>query len=371
VRPPTGEDGQSIFPVLMLPDLRNSNPYQRLLESELAKLGIKVCFPQGYRRGLPLTRALLGAHPRVRLVHLHWISPLLKGQFSLLKAAYAAKIVADVRITRRLGTRLVWTVHNLISHDSSMPRIELWCHRQIARAVDIIIVHDTGAKGLVSDLYGVERYRIRVIPHGDYINSYLPPLSVEQARARLKLPANVQVFLFFGMIRPYKGLLNLLSAWKSAFGLDLSRYLLIAGEVADPTHRDEIIAAAQQFANVRLDLQFVPDDEVSCYFSAADAIVLPFKESLTSGSVVLAASFEKPLIAPLLPSITSVVGHDSPYLYDPADPEGLATALGALAASPRSDPRPRRLPNWAESATAHLAAYQQALSDICTQGADR
>ncbi|PSB67630.1 group 1 glycosyl transferase, partial [filamentous cyanobacterium CCP1] len=64
----------------MLPDNRQANPYQTLLEQSLKKQGVDVYFPQGYRRGLPLLREIAFTQQQYDLIHLHWILPYLKGK---------------------------------------------------------------------------------------------------------------------------------------------------------------------------------------------------------------------------------------------------------------------------------------------------
>jgi beta-1,4-mannosyltransferase len=118
--------------VLMMPDCRNANPYQDLLSAGVAEQGAVICFPQGDQRGLPLLRAVM-AQPHLDILHLHWILPYLKGRSRWQKALYAIKLFIDIFLVQRLGIRVVWTVHNQISHDTPFPHLEQWIRRCLAR----------------------------------------------------------------------------------------------------------------------------------------------------------------------------------------------------------------------------------------------
>ena len=94
--------------VAMLPDWRQGNPYQALLAEALAPLGVEAVFPAGYRRGMPLSRALL-PRPRPDLLHLHWPTPYLRSGRTVPRAAYCLRTLADLALGRQSGlTDLPW-----------------------------------------------------------------------------------------------------------------------------------------------------------------------------------------------------------------------------------------------------------------------
>lgn len=286
--------------ILMTPDYRRDNPYQSLLAKALKNCGARVSFPRGYRRVLPLRRMLGQDGPYPEILHLHWLAPYLKGRSAAMKMIYAAKLILDVLLVRRAGVRLVWTVHNFVDHEQTHPGIELWCRRRLAQLTDAIVVHSDRAKEHVGESYNALAGKIAVMPHGHYRNVYGPSIASAEARKSLDLPQEGCVFLFFGMIRPYKGVLKLLSSWAETPELRGRHTLVVAGEALDPGYRDKVRAAAETVPGVRLRLGRVPDDRVAIFLSAADALVVPSKNVLTSGSAILAESYGKSTIAPKL-----------------------------------------------------------------------
>ena len=313
--------------ILMTPDYRRDNSYQALLAKALEDLGASVSFPRGYRRVFPLRRMLGQDGRRPDVLHIHWLAPYLKGRTTATKTIYAAKFILDLLLVRRAGVQLVWTVHNLVEHEQTLPRIELWCRRQLARLADVIIVHSNRARDLVSDTYGVRAEKIAIIPHGHYRDVYGPPIPAAEARERLGLPREGCLFLFFGMIRPYKGVLKLLDAWRTTPRLSENHTLLIAGEAADPVLQEEIRYAVKNLRNVHIRLERIPDVEVPDYFSAADVVVAPFDEILTSGSVLLAHSYSRLVVRPNIAAIDAPALDKATIAYRPECPEGLANAL--------------------------------------------
>jgi beta-1,4-mannosyltransferase len=312
--------------VAQFPDYRKDNPYQQLLANALAKLGVEVSFPQGYRRGLPFSRALTGAY-RVDVLHLHWLTPYLKGKSYPTKAAYALKLLLDLRLAKARGVRLVWTIHNLVSHETTTPKLEIWLSRRLAALADALIVHSEGAKAAVIDQFNVTTEKITIIPHGDFADVYGEKMPRDEARRRLGLDLQAPVFLFFGMIRPYKGVEKLLEIWKQTPSLHQTAALVIAGDARDPDLARSISLATAGNPSIYLHMRFIPDDEVPVLFSAADYAVLPFTNSLTSGSIALAQTFSIPIIAPLLEATEMTELETGAHLYDTSCPDGLAKAL--------------------------------------------
>lgn len=318
--------------VLMAPDYRARNPYQSLLADGLAKLGARVWFPHGYRRVLPFRRALADQPEPVEVLHLHWLAPYLKGEGSLTYLIYAIKLVIDLYLVRAAGARVVWTVHNRLSHESRHRSIEGWVRNRVAGLSGAIIVHTQSALDAVRQDLHVPPSRFRVIPHGHYRTVYSPLTGAAGARQALGLKPEGRVFLHFGMMRPYKGIERLLAAWNQVYPSQPETTLLLAGEFLNKNYEDEIRRLVEGCSGVVLRAERVPDASVHLYFSAADVVVLPFERSLTSGTVLLAMSFGKAIIAPRLPSVLEVVGTACDLLYDEHQEAGLEGAL-RLAAS--------------------------------------
>lgn len=140
---------------------------------------------------------------------------------------------------------------------------------------------------------------MEVLPHPLY-DHFGERVEKSAAKAFLQLPTNKNILLFFGFIRAYKGLDLLLYAvglLKQQQRLPENFYLLIAGEFyeAEQPYR-QIIEQYQLESVVRLDADFIPDDRVRYYFSAADGVIQPYKNATQSGVTPLAYHFEVPMI---------------------------------------------------------------------------
>jgi glycosyltransferase involved in cell wall biosynthesis len=139
--------------------------------------------------------------------------------------------------------------------------------------------------------------------------------SREEARRRLGLDGDVA--LFFGHIRPFKGLDIALDAWRR---LKTNATLVVAGE---PWWQMEYPAQP----NVRFDLRFVPDAEVANYFAAADVVLAPYRTEAQSGVALTAFHFGRPVIATAVGGLPEIIDDRNGILIPPEDSEALARAV--------------------------------------------
>ena len=300
--------------VLMMPDYRPDNPYQELLADALADQGVEVVFPEGYRRGLPFTRASYEAQADV--LHLHWLGVYFKGHTLAKKVAYALKVVIDLFLLRVSGCRLVWTVHNVVAHDTRCPKLEMWLRRLIADLADGLIVHNGETREKVAELYQVPTGRVSVVEHGHYRDVYPTTVSKNEARNALGLGGNKErVFLHLGMLRPYKGVEDLLDVWPAHSHTQPDDHLIIAGKPLSDEYGNTLKNIAQPLRNVSLQIGFVEGEKIPLYYGAADIVVLPYRRVLTSGSAMLALTFGVPVIAPRIGEIPDTFRNADELLY--------------------------------------------------------
>src|SRR5690606_21803496 len=165
--------------------------------------------------------------------------------------------------------------------------------------------------------YHVPKEKTVIIPHGHYVGIYTNKISKQQARQNLSIPANAFVFAFVGQIRPYKGIENLLISFTQITQAYPNAFLIIAGKTLLPYKKDQIKSMVSFLNNVIIVEDFIEDNDLQLYFNAADFIVTPYTDILTSGSVLNAISFSKPVIAPSIGMIPEVVEDGvSGFLYD-------------------------------------------------------
>ncbi len=311
--------------VLIMPDYRSDNPYQSLLTKALRSQSVEVFFPVGYRRIFPFFRAVKDRP--VDVLHLHWLTPYLKGETSFTRLVYSLKLPIDLWLTRLMGIKIIWTIHNHLAHDCQFSQLELWLRKRLIKIADEIIVHNCSTVDLLQQAWNLDCSKLTVIPHGHYRNIYQPLISQSEARKKLNLPLDGYLYLNLGMIRPYKGIENLLQVWQENQAIFQSHSLLIAGKPLDAAYGEKITALATNTNQLIFKANFIQSDQIHLYFSAADVVVLPFTNILTSGSLILAMSYNKPIIAPCQGGIKETLKEADSLLYDPSDRLGLLKAL--------------------------------------------
>ena len=312
--------------VLMLPDCRAANPYQFLLADALEKNEVEVSFFNGYRRVFPLLRTMMNRQQNFDVIHLHWILPFVKGKSWYLKAIYAVKFLFELIVLKWIGIRIVWTVHNRVTHDTKFPQLELWTRRHLAKLADRIILHNHLTSQDLVDQYQFQATKAIVIPHGHYRQVYRSPINSIQARQELNLPLRGNIYLHLGLIRPYKGIENLLQVWRDNAHIFQDSTLVIAGQ-ASPDYRQKLNELISRSNNIIFIPQFIKNERIHLYFSAATAVVFPYVALLNSGSLILAMSYGKPIIAPRVGSIPEVLGKADALLYELEDRQGLLKTM--------------------------------------------
>jgi glycosyltransferase involved in cell wall biosynthesis len=167
---------------------------------------------------------------------------------------------------------------------------------------------------------------VSVIPHPSYIGVYPSQVSRAHARRQLGLDDGDFVYLFIGGIRPNKGIETLIKTFHSLTGDHL--HLVIAGKSSGSSdYANRINESARTDTRIKVFDKFIPDSELQIYLNACDIVVLPFARILSSGSVMLALSFGRPVIAPAIGCLPETISPDSGLLYSPDDSASLEAAL--------------------------------------------
>ena len=312
------------------------NPYQRLLAAALAESGIEATVVSEYPRRAPI----LGAwqfHGRPDVVHLHWIHDFLGGSKGSPSRRNVLWFDWQLRLLKLRGVRIVWTVHNLVGHEAGRQERDerdAAAHRSIIERADAIILHCRYARDTLIELYQPSPAaceRMHVLPHGSYVKQYAVDADAASAREALGLASTGTVFAFVGSIRGYKGVLELLDAFAGLAGLGPDARLLICGKPLPRSLGRDLEQRAATDPRIRLRLERLPEEDLSQVLRAADAVVLPFRDILTSGSAILALSHGRPVIAPAMGCLPETLPSDAVILYDADAPDALAGALQAAA----------------------------------------
>jgi D-inositol-3-phosphate glycosyltransferase len=261
---------------------------------------------------------------------------------------------------RLLGKRIVITAHNVNagkrdSNDSLLNRLTLrvqyWC-------ADHIFVHTKRMKCELLQDFGVSETRVSIIAHGINNSVSDTDLSPAEAKQRLGIKDGDRTILFFGSIRPYKGLEYLVDAFLRLTDSNPQYRLIIAGGRRKDGERylDEIQLTIDRHPNrgqVLQKIQHIPDEEAEVHFKAADVLALPYTHIFQSGVLFVAYRFGLPVIATDVGSLREdIIEGTTGYLCKPRDPVSLATAIEEYFASDlfrALDQRRQEIRDWAEA----------------------
>jgi glycosyltransferase involved in cell wall biosynthesis len=213
---------------------------------------------------------------------------------------------------------LVYTAHDILSRE---PRPgQRRAERRLYPHFDAVVVHSENGRRRLVDEVGVDPARVHVIPHGAFVH-----LSAGEEVAP-RFATERPVVLFFGLLRPYKGIDVLLEAWRGIEGAEL----WIVGK----PRMDVSALAAAAPARVRLDARFVSDAELRGYFRRADLVVLPYREADQSGVLFTALAFGKPLLVTDVGGLSELTASGAARAVPAGDAPAMHRAFAELLAEP-------------------------------------
>jgi len=261
------------------------------------------------------------------VLHFHWLHPYLLRETAAGSITRSLRFLVEILFLKAKGTEIAWTIHNLSNHEGLHPKIERFFSSIFIRLADAIFVHGQEAAKLSSRHFHIQVSRFHVIAHPAYCGIYPNDSSKTLARKKIfpQLLGEVgPVFLFLGRVNRYKGVFDLVKEFKS---LPQSCKLIIAGQPADATTHAEMEAATAADNRILYFPQAIPESDLHFYYNAADIVVLPFRKILTSGSVLLAMSFGKPLVVPEFEVIRETVAKEDVWWFEPDNSDSLRGAL--------------------------------------------
>lgn len=247
-------------------------------------------------------------------------------QADAVLAAYWSPVVAPALgwIGRRSGAPVIAVVHNARPHERLPLSDRLG--RYFLSGCDGVL---TLSEGVADDVRTLGfQGPVQVTPHPSYDPPpALPP--VRSARAELGLPEAGPVLLFFGLVRPYKGLDVLIEAMPAIVSTHPGTTLMVAGEwYGDAMPARRRIEALGLADRVRIDDRYIPDDELPVLFGAADLVVQPYRSATQSGVLLMAASFGVPGVVTDVGDLAAPMrAHGAGVVVPPNDPEALAAGV--------------------------------------------
>ncbi len=202
-------------------------------------------------------------------------------------------------------------------------RRQLASVRRAFGAMDAVVAHSEHGARRLREVVGLPGERVRVIHHGAF--DYLTRLPDERPLPPELAGAEGPVILFFGLLRPYKGVDTLLRAFRRVKGAEL----WIAGNPRMDVEPLRALAAEAP-GRVRFLARFVEDAEIPALMRRADLVVLPYRDAEHSGVLYAALAFGKPLVLSAVGGFPEVAASGAARLVPPNDPAALADALGDL-----------------------------------------
>ncbi|MEO8233753.1 MAG: glycosyltransferase [Ignavibacteriota bacterium] len=225
------------------------------------------------------------------------------------------------RIKKKSNAKLLAVCHNINPHEKRFG--DKYLSKMFLSKMEYFILL---SKEVENDLLKfISRPKLKVLSHPVY-SRFGKSVDKQSAKEHLKLPDNNYI-LFFGFIRDYKGLDILFKAL--ALLKDKNIKLIVAGEFySDKERYFKMIDELNIKQNVFMFNDFIPTDEVKYYFSAADAVILPYKDATQSGIVQIAVNFQKPVIATYAGGLSEVIENEKMgYIVQKENPEQLANAI--------------------------------------------
>lgn len=307
--------------VLFLPKWDEANPYQRLLSSNIRENSCEV-FLDNYDSGYFPISTVARKYKKekgVNVVHLHWISDIAMricwAKNPIVFYLKYSLFCLDLMLCKLMGLKIVWTIHNKLSHDSEFPQKELLLRKTLSKFADKLILHSQEAADVVQPLYQTKfNDKLAVIRHGNYDGCYPKPSDTRAAlRAKHNIEPTQKVYLNFGSIKPYKGVEMLIDAANQLKDNSDIKFI-IAGEPNTKQYQATLKRSIKS-AQIHTDFNFLSDQDMVDYITLADAILLPFANTLTSGSAILAMTFGKALILPETGKVFGCVNDQGGYFF--------------------------------------------------------
>lgn len=238
-----------------------------------------------------------------------------------------------LKYLKRCNIKCVLSAHDVLHPEKQVITPYL---KKLYHTFDAIIAHTEDSRNILQEVFRVVPEKIQVIPHGEY-SGIAQQMGKEEARSQLGISLHARVILFFGYIRPYKGLDILLQAFSQVQKKIPEAVLLIAGEAKESFKKYEQFIKHMGISNgVKPFIGYVPLEKVPMFFSSTDIVVLPYRHIYQSGVVHLAFGFQRPVIVTRVGGLPETVEHGKTgFVVPPEDPQALAMAIIEAFSNPR------------------------------------
>lgn len=273
----------------------------------------------------------------IPVIHFQWLPFLDVGSLEL----------PVVKLIQKQGTKVVYTVHDLLPLDGSGGEEERRRYSAVYRQVDALICHTKTSKKKLVDEFGVDSSKIWHIPHGPLS----PAQNIEDGDCETPTPRaeavtgvneDVPTVVLFGVLRPYKGYDFLLRTWAQIEN-QVDARLVIVGSASEQVQEEieGLIQEEEIAGSVSRTYRYVSDAELRAVISAASILVYPYRNITQSGALFTGMEAGKAIVATNVGGLGETIrNRETGRLVEFGNHDQLATVLAELLADPE---RCRRL----------------------------
>jgi glycosyltransferase involved in cell wall biosynthesis len=212
-----------------------------------------------------------------------------------------------LKLDKKFRNKIIFITENFISHEAHFTD-RLLTRLGLSNADAFVALSDIVRQDIRSAFGNVKVYRSE-LPIFEYYK--LNSLDSASAKRELGFNASDKVLLFFGYVRRYKGLDILLKAFRGITEEYPDCKLLVAGEFYDkPEEYYKILKDNNIEDKVKIINQYIPNEEVYKYYSAADLVVQPYRSATQSGILNVAYGFLKPVVVTRVGGLEEFVEHE-------------------------------------------------------------
>jgi beta-1,4-mannosyltransferase len=283
---------------------------------------------------------------RYNILHVHWPEYIYRRRTA--GSALLTQILTGALLLRLFcaGTPIVRTLHNISPHEKLNWREKILQHSMDKLTTRWIYINSSAPRW--SD-------NADTILHGHYCDWFSNAPKRQAIRGRL---------LFFGLIRPYKGIEALLDSFRAIDDQTLS--LHVVGNPQSTKIRQHIEETLEVDPRIHASLRYVADDELSIEITNAEMVILPYRQMHNSGALLLALSLNRPVLAPWSENNAALqeeVGSGWIHLYTQSlDGARLLSAIEAYRSTEKTEAPNLRRREWRDVGHRHYEIYLKALS---------
>ena len=237
-------------------------------------------------------------------------------------------VLFNIFLVKIFFGKAVLTVHDVSSFSDQKDFHVI--SKLVYNLADSITTHNQFSKNEIIKMHNYLNKKIHIIPHGNYIPFINLQSRQAKSRDKLNLPKDKKILLFFGMIKKVKGLDVLLKAFQDIV-LEFPEIILLVAGKPWKDKFDEyqyLIDKYNLTDNVILYTKFIPENQVSLFYSSCDLVVLPYKKIYQSGVLMMALSYERPvLVSDLSPLKELITNNENGFTFQSENSADLSDRL--------------------------------------------